>query len=74
MPENSIESRRQINRTIPVANVTEVLEKENNLMKCKKSGSEVIKLFSCSIQMSMKIIMLINVKMLTIVAFSYLLA
>ena len=33
----------------------------------KTSDSEVVKLFPCSTQQSMKIIMLINVKMLTIV-------
>ena len=34
------------------------------------TGPEVIKLFSCSIQLSMKVIMLINVKMPTIVGIS----
>ena len=34
------------------------------------SGLKVIKLFSCSIQLSMKFIMLINVKMPTIVGIS----
>ena len=34
----------------------------------RKPGPEVIKLSSCSIQLSMKLIMLINVKMATIVA------
>ena len=34
-----------------------------------RSGPEVIKLFSCSTQQSIKIIMLINVKMPTIVGF-----
>ena len=33
----------------------------------KKTGPEVIKLFSCSTQLSMKFFMLINVKMPTIV-------
>ena len=30
------------------------------------SGPEVVKLFSCSTQLSMKFVMLINIKMLTI--------
>ena len=34
-----------------------------------RSGPEVIKLFSCSTQQSMKFILLINVKMPTIVGF-----
>ena len=38
------------------------------------SGLEVIKLFSCSSQLSMKFSLLINMKMPTLLAFSYLLA
>ena len=34
---------------------------------CAVSGPEVVKLFSCSTQLSMKFILLINVKMPTIV-------
>ena len=37
------------------------------LLACNKSGLEVIKLFSCSTQLSMKFIMLISVKMPTMV-------
>ena len=38
-----------------------------SLMKGNDSGPEVIKLFSCSTQLSTKFILLINVKMPTIV-------
>ena len=37
------------------------------LFICSYSGPQIIKLFSCSTQLSMKIIMLINAKMPTIV-------
>ena len=39
----------------------------NRVNKLIKSGLQVIKLFSCSTQLSIKFIMLINVKMPTIV-------
>ena len=43
------------------------LGKTNSARNCIRSGPEVIKLFSCSTQLSMKFSPLINVKMPTIV-------
>ena len=37
------------------------------VFKVLRTGSEVIKLYSCSTKLSMKFILLINVKMLTII-------
>ena len=37
---------------------------------CGKPGPEVIKLFSCSVQLSMKFFLLINVEMPTVVGIS----
>ena len=44
-----------------------VTESRNVKLKIKRPGPEVIKLFSCSAQLRLKFILLINVKMPTIV-------
>ena len=43
------------------------LDYEIEYVACNRSGPEVIKLFSCSTQLSMEFFLLINVKMPTIV-------
>ena len=68
VPENRTESRRQMNRTMPVAYILGTYEIKLYIStQCKKYGPEGITLFSCSTQLSTNVIMLINVKMLIIV-------
>ena len=65
--ENPCRKNVELDRLFPVLQTTAKLDRAPVRMKKAKSGSEVIKLFSCSTQLSMKFIMLINVKMSTIV-------
>ena len=71
--KNHIESRRQRNRTMPVANITGAQEIELfiyiyiYIYAMQEIRTRGYKDFSCSTQLSTKIIMLLNVKMLTIV-------
>ena len=50
-----------------MVNITKRWKKNKTLPRRTNSGPEVIKLFSCSTQLSMKFFLLINVKMPTIV-------